>query len=120
MSNLNQRKFPRAKFPCSLTMWQDRDQGIVMANTANIGAGGLMVYLDQGLMLGAKVDIKVDFSKGQSFRCAGTVLRCEYKADSSQDIKSPYCVAIVFEGLNDQKTDQLKAVIEKLLTQESG
>jgi hypothetical protein len=120
MADQHNRKFPRANYPCFLTLWQGNDFGTIMANTANIGAGGLLVYLSQGLMVGAKVEIKIDFTQDESLRCSGLVLRCQKNKEGDEETKSPYSVAIVFEGLDEGKAVFLKEIIEKLLINEGS
>jgi hypothetical protein len=117
MSDQNSRKFPRANYPCFLTIWQGHNYGTIMANTANIGAGGLLVYLSEGLMIGAKVEIKIDFNKEDSFRCTGIVLRCQRNREDPDERRSPYSVAIVFENLDEAKSTFLKDFINKQLTE---
>jgi hypothetical protein len=115
----NRRAFPRANYPCSLTVWQNSDFGTIIANTSNIGAGGLLVYLNQGLMIGAKIEIKIDFTKTESFECIGLVLRCQESQKEIEDQKNYYAVAIIFEGLDEAKVARLKTLVEKLLTYEN-
>ncbi len=112
MFDANKRRFPRANYPCSLTIWQEGGLDTLLANTANIGAGGLSVHLDQRLEIGLKVDIRVDFSKTETFQCCGRVLRCQ----ENQPSGSPkfYAVAIVFEGLDEEKVFYLKKQVERL------
>lgn len=117
MAEQNNRKFPRANYPCFLTLWQGSDFGTVMANTANIGAGGLLVHLSQGLMIGAKVEIKIDFAKEESFRCTGLVLRCQKNKDEDEEPRSPFSVAIVFEGLDEPKVAFLKKTVDQLISE---
>lgn len=118
MPDQSNRKFPRANYPCSLTLWLGNDFGTIMANTANIGAGGLLVHLSQSLMIGAKVEIKIDFANDESFRCTGLVLRCQKNKEEDEEYRSPYSVAIVFDGLDENKLRTLQSIVEKLLTSE--
>ena len=120
MSEHQSRKFPRANYPCSLTLWQGHNFGTIMANTANIGAGGLLVHLSEGLMIGAKIEIKIDFEKQESFRCVGLVLRCQKNREDPDEYRSPYSVAIVFDGLEESKQVFLQELVNKLLKTESN
>ena len=114
----NKRKFPRVQYPCSLTIWQKKGFDTIMANTLNLGAGGLLVQLDQSLMIGAKVEIKIDFSKEESLHCMGLVLRCQENREDRQGDNFKYNTAIIFEGLDEEKVAHLKRVVDKILTSE--
>ena len=62
----NKRKFARVNYPCSITVW--RDEGytdVIMANTANISAGGICVYLNQILPIEIKIEDKAPCSISQ-------------------------------------------------------
>jgi len=120
MPDAQNRKFPRANYPCFLTLWLGNDFGTIMANTANIGAGGLFVHLSQGLMVGAKVEIKIDFAKDESLRCTGLVLRCQKNKEDDDEYRAPYSVAIVFDGLDEAKQTKLKQIVEDLIKNEGA
>jgi len=108
----NQRKFPRANYPCSLTIWQQNGFETILANTVNIGAGSLLVYLNQRLTAGAKVEIKIDFFKGTPFKCFGSVLCCE------ENENKLYAVVIIFEGLSETQTVTLQGLVAELINLE--
>jgi len=118
MAELNKREFPRANYPCSLTLWQGNSFATIMTKTANIGAGGLLVYLNQSLMIGAKVEVRIEFSKEESLECNGIVIRCHENFKDSENSNGSYSVAIIFEGLEESKVVYLKEVVEKILTRE--
>ena len=87
--------------------------GTILANTANIGAGGLLVHLNQKLAIEVKVEVRIEFSKAEIFQCFGRVLRCH--EDQSSGEKTFYAIAIAFEGLDEAKIAYLKGRIDKLL-----
>ncbi len=120
MLSENKRKFPRVNYPCSLTIWQGSGYDTIMTNTSNLGAGGILVHINQGMMIGAKVEIKIDCLKEASFECNGLVLRCHQNRESMEDSGETYSVAIAFEGLDEKRALQLKEVIEKFLNSESA
>src|SRR5476651_634802 len=97
MFDTNRRKYPRANYPCQLTMWlADGTRETVLANTANIGLGGLSVHLDQAIEVGTKLDIQLQFTSVTTpFRCRGVVRR------SVQESEKFYNIGIQFESLNE-------------------
>ena len=111
----NKRKFPRADYPCSLTVWrQGGDQDVILAHTANIGAGGLAVHLNQKLPVGATLDIRIDFpSHSTPFKCKGRVVRCEESADAEG--KPFYVVGVEFEAMDEVKQAYLQGAVSDLI-----
>lgn len=121
MLNVNKRRFPRVNYPCFLTIWQKNGRDTLLAHTVNIGVGGLLVYLDQPLGIGLKVDIKVNFPHVESFHCGGKILRCQQQQQQqTPGLQRIYNVAIVFEGLDEEKVSFLKKQVEKLLILENN
>ena len=111
----NKRKFPRADYPCSLTVWrQHGDQDVIMAHTANIGAGGLAAHLDQKLIIGVVLDIRIDFpSHSTPFKCKGKVVRCEEGPATGG--KLFYVVGVEFEAMDEVKQAYLQGVVSDLI-----
>ena len=111
----NQRKYPRANYPCSLTFWRkDWTQEVILANTANIGAGGLCVHLNQRISPGTKVEIKIEFAgQAEPFKCFGKVLRCQPSA--VQGTKTFFALAVEFEQLPEQQQIRLRGIVDGLI-----
>ncbi len=120
MEQTNNRKGPRITYPCSLTIWEAGGYNNIIGYTVNIGSGGLLVNMDQGIMIGAKVDVKVGFEEHRFFECSGSVLRCRKYSKSLDNEKDFFSVAITFENLNDKQQAVLNEMIEKLLKQQSN
>jgi c-di-GMP-binding flagellar brake protein YcgR len=110
----NRRKYPRVNYPCQLTMWlTEGNNETVLANTANIGLGGLCVYLNQGISVGTKVDIQLNFTDTTTpFKCRGSVVRC------LQESEKFYNIGIQFEPLSELKTAFLDGKISELIALE--
>ena len=115
----NQRKYPRVNYPCSLTFWRkDRTQEVILANTANIGAGGLFVHLNQRILPGTKVEIKIEFAdQPKSFQCFGEVLRCEQP--TGEVIRKLFSVAVAFEPLEEWQLARLQNIVDGLIALEN-
>ena len=99
MFDANRRKYPRANYPCQLTLWMDNGLNeTILANTANIGLGGICVHLNEAMDGGAKVDIELNFTnRPLPFRCHGTVVRCVKENEKF------YNIGIEFEPLTELK-----------------
>ena len=111
MFDSNKRKYPRANYPCQLTIWLSGGTNeTVLANTSNIGLGGLCVHLGQEVEAGTKIDIQLQFTNTTTpFRCCGTVVRCINEGERS------YNVAIQFEPLSELKFAFLDGKISEII-----
>ncbi len=110
----NKRKCPRANYPCQITVWRaDGGQDVILANTSNISAGGLCVYLNQDFLPGVRMQIKVDFTGSTTpFKCKAVVVRSE--RHDEQFFKT----AVQFEGLDDVRLAFLEGKISELIALE--
>ena len=111
MFDANNRKYPRANYPCQLTIWVG---GVlnetILANTSNIGLGGLCVSLNQAVDLGTKIDIQLNFTNTTTpFRCTVIVVRCK------QESERFYNTGIQFEPLSELKHAFLEGKIAEIL-----
>ena len=111
MFGANRRKYPRANYPCHLTLWlADGRNETMLANTSNLGLGGLCVCLNQGLSVGTKLDIQLQFTDTTTpFRCRGVVVRCV------QESERFYNIGIQFEPLSELKHDFLDRKISEII-----
>ena len=111
MFDSNRRKYPRANYPCQLTMWViNGPNETILANTSNIGLGGLAVHLNQSFEVGTKVDIQLNFTNPSTpFRCKGIVVR------SFKDNDKFYNIGIVFEPMGDLKIAFLDSKVSELI-----
>ena len=115
----NRRRYPRINYPCSITVWRmNQPEEVVMAHTANVGAGSLFVHLNQRMFSGVRVEVKIEFPKAEeAFKCFGKVLRCQDPL--SHDEQKFFAVAIEFEDLKPDQQETLDAIISSMLAQEA-
>ena len=111
----NKRKFPRADYPCSLTVWrQDGSQEAVLAHTANIGAGGLCAHLSQRLVPGSLLEVSIEFpNQSTPFKCKARVVRCEENWDGQG--KKFYAVGAEFQPMDEVKQAYLEGAVSDLI-----
>lgn len=110
----NRRRFPRISFPCQLTVWRsDGAQQVFLASTHNIGAGGFCVRLDERVPVGAKLDVKIDFTNPSiPFKCKAIVVRSielQYKT---------YEIGAEFDGLDEIKQTFLQGKISEIVAKD--
>jgi c-di-GMP-binding flagellar brake protein YcgR len=111
MFDSNRRKYPRANYPCQLTIWlANGSNDTILANTSNIGAGGLCVHLNQGIDLGTKADIQLHFTNPTTpFKCQGVVVRSKKESDKF------YNIGIEFQPLSELKQAFIDGKISELI-----
>lgn len=111
MFNENRRKYPRANYPCQLTMWTTNGfNETILANTSNIGMGGLCVHLNHLSDIGTKVDVQLNFRNSTTpFKCRGTVVNCRKESEKF------FSTGIQFEPLSELKHAFLESVIAELI-----
>ena len=114
MFDSNRRKYPRADYPCQLTMWLGNGHNeTILANTTNIGAGGLCVHLNQEIDVGTKVDVQLNLKNSTTpFKCSGMVVRCFKEKDRF------FNIGIQFDPLNELKYAFLLGHVSDLIATE--
>jgi len=111
MFDSNRRKYPRAFYPCILTIWHDDGvNATTMAETSNIGVGGLAVNVSHEIMTMAKVGMQINFEiPSTAFRCRGVVLRCIKQKEAL------YHIAIQFDPMDEVKYAFLESKVAELI-----
>jgi len=114
MFDSNRRKYPRANYPCHLTMWpQEGRNEAILAQTSNVGCGGVCVHINEEIVVGRKIDIQIDFTRQTiPFRCKGTVVRCQRDGDRF------YNLGIEFEHLSELKSAFIEEKVSELISLE--
>jgi hypothetical protein len=97
-------------------MWPANQSNVtILAFTANIGAGGLCVFLNELCQIGTRVDVELDFPNNSTpFKVSGSVVRCTREDDKF------FNVGIQFDPLDDVKFAFLSGQISDLLSKEKG
>ncbi len=111
MFDSDRRKYPRANYPCRLTMWLDNESNeTILSNTTNVGLGGLCVHVDQAVDVGTKLDIQLGLPNlADPFRCRGVVVRC------FKEKEKYFNVGVRFEPLDEPKYILLAAQISQII-----
>ena len=115
MFDANRRKYPRANYPCQFTIWlANGSNETILANTSNIGVGGLCVFLNQYIQVGTKVDLQINFTNPSTpFRCSGVVVR------AVKDDEKFYDTGIQFDPLSELKLAFLEGKVAELIALEN-
>jgi len=112
----NRRRYPRANYPCYLTIWMtDGTNETILANTSNIGVGGLCVSLNHSLQLGILVDIQLHFPGNSTpLKCQGKVLR------SIAESERFFNIGIEFKPLSELQHAFVESKVSDLMALEKG
>jgi hypothetical protein len=115
------RKFARANYPCSITVWRTETSEVILANTANISAGGLCVFLNHASSVGDLLEVKID-AEEKGLNYFGEVVRC--REDGAKQTTSPkqkfYETAIKFCAVDDKDRQDLVKFVQKLIALEKS
>jgi hypothetical protein len=85
-----------------------------LANTSNVGSGGLSVHLNQEISTGARIDIQLHFKNTTTpFKCRGVVMRC------GQELDNFYNTGIQFEPLDELKQAFLEGKVAEIIALEA-
>jgi len=68
---MEQRRFVRAKFDCKIIIHAPKEH-IIVSHTENIGAGGIMVIIDENLEVSSMVGLEI-YLNGEPITCSGRV-----------------------------------------------
>lgn len=115
--NDRKRKYPRVNYPCAITVWKrDGASEVIMANTANLGAGGMCVYLNETIAPETELDIKIDnFFEANPLKCHGKVVRCREDKSAAAGRQKFYEVGIEFISMDDDMRFYLSGFVERLM-----
>lgn len=113
-SGINRRKFPRASYPCILSVTRKDHPDTISTQTENIGLGGICVILPKDLGIFAPVEIRLDLLDGQSvIECDGTVV---WVIASKKEKKlESFDTGLEFTNLKRKDALRINFVVEKVI-----
>ncbi len=114
---LERRTFPRANYPCLVTIrHKENKPEALLTHTENIGIGGVCVILKRSFRLFTPVELELDLLDTTThIKCAGKIVWCVQRKDSEKKKPSFYDTGIEFGDIsvNDKKRVQL--IVERLI-----
>ena len=117
----NRRRFPRAKYPCLVTIKNTTSEGdALLTHTENLGIGGLCVTLKQSVKMFSPVEIELDLlDLGNHIKCKGKVVWSLRRTAS--DPKKPlfYDIGIEFQNIKEEEVKRLDKVVKRLVKDQS-
>ncbi len=112
---IDRRRFPRAEYPCRLTIWMSGVPESVIVRTDNIGIGGIAVTITKELDRFTPVDLDIDLEDQQSHvHCQGRVIWVVKKVDPLHPNGTRFDTGIEFVALGDEDHQRLQTCIDRL------
>jgi len=112
-SGINRRKFPRASYPCKITVKRKDHPDNLSAQTENIGVGGICTMLPKDLGIFAPVEIRLDLLDNQPVvGCDGTVV---WIVERKGGKEKSFDTGIEFTNLKRKDSDRINNIVEKIL-----
>jgi len=116
-AGINRRKFPRANYPCKITLKKKDHPDSISSRTENIGVGGICVLLTKDLGIFAPVEIQLDLLDGKpAIECAGTIVWIVAK--KSED--AIFDTGLEFTDLKRKDAERINIIVEKVLKEETS
>lgn len=110
---IDKRKFPRAKYPCRITVKRKDKPDILSAQTENVGIGGICTILPKDLGIFAPVEVQLDLLDSQpTVECDGSIV---WIVEKKQDKSHVFDTGIEFTNLKGRDRDRIQAIVEKIL-----
>ena len=112
-NGINRRKFPRANYPCRITVRRKDHPDNLSSQTENIGIGGICVMLPKDLGIFAPVEIQLDLLDGNPIiECDGTIVWIVAKKEA---IDKTFDTGIEFTNLKRKDESRINDIVEKIL-----
>ncbi len=112
-SGINRRKFPRAKYPCKITVKKKDHPDSASATTENIGIGGICAMLPKDLGIFAPVEIQLDLLDAQPIvKCDGTIV---WIVSKKEDKTTTFDTGVEFTTLDRKDAERINFIVEKVL-----
>jgi len=114
---IDRRRFPRANFPCKITLYSKEKPQIFSCFTENIGAGGVCVILKESLELFSLVGIELILKQNYSINCTGRVVWVIGRKDWKTPRPTAFDTGIEFVDLKPQDKKKIQEVVEEIISQ---
>ena len=109
---MDQRRFPRGRYKCVVTVQQSASASPFNAMTENLGLGGVCILIDRSLDIFSPVELEISLEDGQPpLRVSGTVVwvvrQRELRKGSSFD------TGVEFNQLSAEQRSRIEAIVDK-------
>lgn len=113
-NGINRRKFPRANYPCIISVKRKGSPDTISTQTENIGLGGICVMLPKDLGIFSPVEIRLDLLDSHPvIESDGTVAWVVKKTEDKKNIM--FDTGLEFTNLKRKDEDRIYNIVEKVL-----
>ena len=110
---INRREFPRAEYPCRITVRRKDHPSDISTQTENIGMGGICIAIPRDLGIFAPVEIQLDLQDSQPVvMCDGTIM---WVVERKSEKAKTYDTGIEFTNLKSKDANRINFIVEKIL-----
>lgn len=116
-NGIDRRRFPRARYSCTITLGAKGSARAISTYTENIGGGGICVILNEDLGLFQGVNLELDLQNGivGNIKCSGTVVWVVKKRDLKQKGAAQYDTGIEFVDISEEGRNRVSNIVKKVL-----
>lgn len=111
---IDQRRFPRAQYQCTVHLSQQGTPSAIATVTENIGLGGVCILLEKGLDIFSPVEVELRLTDGRPpLRVKGTIVWVVRRRDLR---KGPsFDTGVEFAELSPEDKARIEALIAKMV-----
>ncbi len=113
-NGLDKRKFPRANYPCRITVTRIDQPDSISSHTENIGIGGICAMLPKDLGIFSPVEVHLDLLDNQPvIQCDGNIAWIiEKKSDKKSNA---FDTGIEFTNIKEEDIKRINIIVELVL-----
>lgn len=110
---IDQRRFPRAKYKCTVVLRQGDKPTPIAAVTENIGLGGICIMLDKGLDIFSPVALELNLEDGKEpLRVQGTIVWVVRRREMRR--RPSYDTGVEFAELSAEGKARIEAILDRV------
>lgn len=110
---IDQRRFPRANYKCTVTIRQGDKATPLSAITENIGLGGICIMLEKGLDIFSPVDLQLSLEDSkEAMQVHGTIVWVVRRREMRR--KPSYDTGVEFAELSPESKARIEAILDRV------
>lgn len=111
---MNQRRFPRVGYHCTVSMSQGGKYSTIPAVTENLGLGGVCLMLEQEFDIFSPAGLELNLEDGKPpVQVKGTIVWVVRRRELGK--KMAFDTGIEFSNLSPQDKARIEAVLDKIV-----
>ena len=113
---VNRRRFPRAEYPCLITIRKNTPpMEAILTHTENISVGGVRVIISKKIEIMTEVELEVDLKDTlPTIISKGTISWVKEAPYGRKSARSHYDIGIQFVSLKDEYRGRVQNVVDRI------